>query len=84
MWIDSSIAELHTMTMALTFAALLAAIRFGRTAHKADLYWLAFLSGQGIAHQRAFAFLGLGLLVLVIQQWRTIWQRLPAAVGSRE
>jgi len=81
MWVDSSIAELHTMTMALSLAALLAAIRFGRRGEKRDLYWLAFLCGQGIAHQRSFAFLGLGLLLLVMPQWRAIWKGLPVAIG---
>ena len=81
MWIDSSLAEVHTMTMALTIATLWVALRFGRAGDKSDLYWLAFLSGQGLAHQRAFAFLGLGLLVLVIRQWRVILGNLPAALG---
>jgi hypothetical protein len=81
MWVDASLAELHTMTMALTFATLLAAVRFGRSGQKSDLYWLAFLAGQGIAHQRAFAFLGLALLVLVVHQWRIIWRKLPQVTG---
>ena len=81
MWIDASIAEVHTMTIALTLAALIAAVRFGRNGKKGDLYWLAFLSGQGVAHQRAFAFVGLGLLILVIHQWRTIGRALPMVIG---
>lgn len=81
MWVDSSIAELHTMTMALSLAALLAAIRFGRRGEKRDLYGLAFLCGQGIAHQRSFAFLGLGILLFVMPQWRAIWKSLPVAIG---
>jgi hypothetical protein len=80
-WVDASIAEVHTMTMALTFAALLAAVRFGRDGRKADLFWLAFLSGQGLAHQRAFAFVGLGLLVLVVHRWQAIRRSLPAVIG---
>ncbi len=80
-WVDASIAEVHTMTMALTFAALLAAVRFGRDGRKADLFWLAFLSGQGLAHQRAFAFIGLGLLILVIHRWQAIRRSLPAVIG---
>ncbi|MCB8942507.1 MAG: DUF2723 domain-containing protein [Ardenticatenaceae bacterium] len=80
-WVDASIAEIHTLTMALTVATLIAAIRWQRTGSQRDLYWLAFLTGQGLAHQRAFVFLGLGLLVLVMRQWRQIWQRLPAILG---
>lgn len=81
MWIDASIAELHTMTMALTFAALLVAVRFGRHGRKSDLYWLAFLAGQGVAHQRAFAFLAPALLVLVIGRWRVIWRHFAVVIG---
>lgn len=56
MWVDASLAELHTMTMALTFAGLLFALRFYRRGAKGDFYWLAFIEGQGVAHQRAFVF----------------------------
>lgn len=83
MWIDASLAEVHTMTMALTFGTLLTAVRFGRNGKISDMYWLAFLSGQGLAHQRAFAFMGLGLLILVIHQWRLLlnWKRLFIVIG---
>ncbi len=83
MWMDASIAELHTMTMALTFGTLLTAVRFGRDGKTSDMYWLAFLSGQGLAHQRAFAFMGLGILLLVIHQWRQLldWKRLLIVIG---
>ena len=84
MWVFASVAEVHTMTMALTFATVLAALRFGRDGQKGDMYGLAFLVGQGLAHQRAFVFLGPGLLILVIRQvsqWREILRRLPALIG---
>jgi hypothetical protein len=81
MWIDASLAELHTMTMALTFASLLAALHFGRHGRKRDLYWLAFLAGQGVTHQRAFAFVAPALLVLAGRQWRSIWSHLPGAIA---
>ena len=81
LWVDASIAEIHTMTMALTLGALAAAVCWQRTGSRRDLYWLAFLTGQGLAHQRAFVFLGLGLLVLVIKRWRLLWQHLPAVIG---
>ncbi len=80
-WVDASIAEVHTMTMALTVGAIVAALRFGRDGRKSDLYWLAFLSGMGLAHQRAFAFIGLGLLALVSHRWRAIWRRLLPVTG---
>ncbi len=85
MWVFASVAEVHTMTMALSFAILLMAVRYKRTGQRKDLYWLAFLSGLGLAHQRAFVFLGLGILLLVIGrlfvQWRVILRKLPVLIG---
>jgi len=81
MWVDASIAEVHTMTVALILAAVLAAVRFRRTGEKRALYWLAFLAGQGLAHQRAFALLGPGLMLLVLPHWRVIRHKLPAVIG---
>jgi hypothetical protein len=81
MWVDASIAEVYTMTVALTFAALLAAVRFRRTSQARALYWLACLAGQGLAHHRAFAFLAPGLLLLVLPHWRIVLRKLLAVVG---
>jgi hypothetical protein len=81
MWLDASIAEVHTMTMALTLATLLAALRFSRHGQRRDLLWMVFLFSQGVAHQRAVAFLGPAVLVLALRQWRTLWRGLPAAFG---
>ncbi len=77
MWVDASIAELHTMTMALTFAALWLAVRFRRSGQAADLYWLVFLSSQGVTHQRSFASLAPALALLVVGHWRLIVQKWP-------
>lgn len=76
-WIDGSLAEVHMMTTALTIASLLAALSFGRHGRRTQLYWLAFLVGQGVTHQRAFAFLLPALGVLVWGQRRVIRSHLP-------
>ncbi len=81
MWVDASLAELHTMTMALTFASLLASLQFGRYGRKRDLYWLAFLAGQGVTHQRSFALIVPALCVLVWGQRRAIWPHLPVVIA---
>jgi hypothetical protein len=85
MWIDSSIAEIHTMTTALMLGALLAAVRYGRDGQRRDLLWLAFLTGQAVAHQPASVLLGPALVVLILRQWRglpgMLWRTLPAAIG---
>jgi hypothetical protein len=79
-WIDASLAELHTMTMAITFGSLLVALRFYRYGHRGDFLWLAFLVGQGVAHQRAFVFSLPALAVLALPRWRLMMRHwLPAA-----
>lgn len=84
-WVDASIAEVHTMTVALTLGSLLAALHFHRSGRRRDLLWLAFLTGQIVAHQPASVLLLPALAVLVLSRWRTLqgmfWQVLPVALG---
>ncbi len=80
-WVDASIAEVHTMTMALSFGAIIAAVSYGRSGKDRHLFILAFLAGQGLAHQRAIGFLGLGLLILILPRWRQIARRLPLTIA---
>ena len=65
MWVDASVAELHTMTTALTVATLWLALRFGRSGARADLLWLVFVFSQGIFHQRSNVLLAPAVLLLV-------------------
>lgn len=65
MWVDSSIAELHTMTTALTAATLLFALRFGRSGSRGDLLWLTFVFSQGVFHQRSIVLLVPAVLLLI-------------------
>ena len=64
-WMDSSLAELHTMTTALTMATLLFALRFGRSGGRGDLLWLVFFFSQGIFHQRSVLLVAPAVLLLV-------------------
>ncbi len=73
-WIDASLAEIHTLSMAFTTGSLWLALRFGRTGARRDLLWFAAVATQGVAHQRALAFLAPALLVLVWPQRRVIWR----------
>jgi hypothetical protein len=80
MWIDSSIAEVHTLTMAFTAAILWLAVRFGREGRRADFLWLAFAFSQGVVHMRAVLFLAPAVLLLIASQWRMALRHwLPAA-----
>jgi len=76
LWMDAALAEVHTMTMSLTVAALLAALRYRQSGERRQLLWLAALLAQGVVHQRAVAFIAPAVLVLVWGRWRALWQNL--------
>lgn len=80
-WMDASLAEVHTLTMAFTVATLLFALRFGRGGRRRDLLWLILAFSQGVAHQRAVLFLLPAVALLVLHQWRAIWDGLLPALG---
>ena len=80
-WMDASLAEVHTLTVALTLATLLYAVRFGRSGERRDFLLLILYSSQGVAHQRAVIFLAPAVVVLVIRQWREMWRGLVPALG---
>ena len=79
-WMDASIGELHTATMALTLATLLFAVRFGRDGRRPDLLWLTFIFSQGVVHQRSLVLIAPAVLLLVLPHlldvfrmgWRTL------------
>lgn len=75
-WVDASVAEVHTMSMALTFVTLWYAVRFGRGGQIPDLYWLAFWGGMVLAHQRAFALFLPAVLWWALPHWRLAARRL--------
>jgi hypothetical protein len=72
-WVDASIAEIHTMTVALTLGTTLATLRYRRHGQRRDLLWLSFLGGQMIAHQLASALLAPALALLIFSRWRATW-----------
>ncbi|MFZ0548069.1 MAG: DUF2723 domain-containing protein [Candidatus Promineifilaceae bacterium] len=80
MWVDASIAEVHTMTMALLLALLLVGLRFYKGGETKYLYWLAFLCGTAVIHQRGAVFITLALLPLVWPHWRLIFGRLHKVI----
>lgn len=84
-WMDSSLAELHTMTTALTMATLLFALRFGRSGTRGDLLWLTFFFSQGVFHQRSIVLIAPAVLLLVLPHlltpFRLGWRMLLAVVG---
>ncbi len=84
-WMDSSLAEVHTMTMALSVATLLFALRFGRSGARGDLLWLTFVFSQGIFHQRSVVLLAPAVLLLIwphlLTPFRLGWRTLLLLAG---
>ena len=81
LWMDASLAEVHTLTVAFSAATLLLAIRFGRSGRQQELLLLALAFSQGVAHQRAVLFLGPAAAVLVFHQIRALWRGLLPSLG---
>lgn len=80
-WMDASLAEVHTMTTVLTLATLWFALRFGRSGRRKDLLLLALFFSQGVAHQRAILLLAPAVAALIWKQWKVIWRSLLPAAG---
>ena len=80
-WVDASIAEVHTMSMVLSFITLYYAVQFGRFGQKRDLYWLAFWGGMVLAHQRAFALFLPAILFWAWPHWRLILRKFLPVLG---
>ncbi|MCP4358258.1 MAG: DUF2723 domain-containing protein [Chloroflexi bacterium] len=72
MWIDSSLAEVHSMTMMFIAAILTFAVRFDRTGNRRDLLWLAFAASQGVFHSRAVIGIIPAVALFIIPRWRFI------------
>jgi len=80
-WVDASLAEVHTMTLALATGALLFALRLDRSGARPDLLWMTFCFTQGVAHQRSVVLVAPALAILAGRQWRTLWRHLGWAMG---
>lgn len=80
-WMDASLAEVHTLTMVFTLATLLFAVRFGRSGERRDFFLLILFSSQGVAHQRAVLFLAPAVATLVLRQWCEMWRGLLPALA---
>jgi hypothetical protein len=80
-WIDASLAEIHTMSMVFTLVTLLLAVRFGRSGDRRDLLGLTLVFTQGVAHQRAIAFLAPAVIVFAVPRARVVWRHLSPTLG---
>jgi len=80
-WVNSSLAEVHTMTMALTLASLLYALRLRRSGSRRDLFWLTLWLSLAVVHQRAAALVALPVLILCWGQRRLALRNILPIIG---
>ncbi len=73
-WVDASIAEVHTMTLALSLGTLIYALRFGRDGRKWDLYLMTLFFTQAVAHQRSVILLAPAVTLLIWPHLRLIFK----------
>jgi hypothetical protein len=77
-WIHHVIAEVYSMSLAITMLMLLVALwpapwhgpKAGQWSVERRVLWLALLGGIGVAHHRAVAFVAPGLLLAI---WPHLW-----------
>lgn len=81
MWIDSSLAELHSMSMMFMAGILLFSVRFDRSGNRSDLIWLTLFLSQGIFHGRAVLALMPVVGLLILPRWRQVLSQLPLLIG---
>lgn len=77
-WVDASLAEVHTVTLAFSVTTLIFAVRFGRSGTRRDLLLLTLFFTQAVAHQRSVILLAPSVLLLIWPNLRQIWSNLPA------
>lgn len=79
-WVDASIAEVHTVTLAFSVTTLLFAMRFGRKGTRNDLLLLTLFFTQAVAHQRSVILLAPAVLILIWPHWRNIFNHMTAVI----
>lgn len=75
-WVDASLAEVHTLTLVFTVVTLFFALRFGRTGKRGDLLLLTLFFTQGVSHQRSVILLVPAVAVLAWPRWRVFLRNL--------
>ena len=81
MWVFSSLAEVHTLTLFFTTATLIFAVRFGRAGRRRDLLLLTLFSSQGVMHQRSVVLLAPATFVLIYPRLHALWRDLSSVMG---
>jgi hypothetical protein len=80
LWIHSVIAEVYSLSLLILLGLWWIALH-PTWSLRQRFYGLALLGGLGIAHHRAIAFAGLGLLYALWPALRQEWRSLPRWIG---
>jgi hypothetical protein len=80
-WVDSSLAEVHTLTLVFTVGTLIFAVRFGRDGRTQDLLLLTLFFSQGVMHQRSVVLLAPTVAFLIWPHVRAIRRSLGSIIG---
>jgi hypothetical protein len=80
-WIDASLAEVHTVSMVFTGATLLMAFWFRWSGARNDLLGLTLAFTHGVVHQRALAFLAPAVILLIVPRARAVWRNRWLVLG---
>jgi len=80
-WVDASLAEVHTLTMAFIAASLFLGLRFEGRGRRADLLLLTLAFSQGVAHHRSILLLTPAVLLLVTPRLRSVSRELLPMAG---
>ena len=81
LWMDSSLAETHTMGTALLLGILYFALRLVRHGGQRNLIGLALAFSLGVTHQRTILFLAPAVLLLIWPRWAEIKRGLLRAMA---
>lgn len=75
-WIHNVIAEVYSMSVAITAVLLvLAVVPFGSLSNRQRIWCLALVGGIGVAHHRLIALLAPGLILAVWPEWWGMWRK---------
>ncbi len=81
-WMDSSLAEIHTMGTAFLLGVLYLALRFERYGRRRDLLALAAVFSLGAMHQRTILFLVPSVLLVIWPRLGELKRSWPAAIAA--
>ena len=81
LWVDASLAEVHTVTTTFIVTSLLLALRFETGGSRSHLLMLTLAFSQGVAHNRSILLLAPAVLLLLTPHLRSVVKALLPMTG---